>query len=141
MDREAHWEQIYKTKDPTQVSWYQDHPEIARRLIRSTKIQLTEPIIDVGGGASTLVDDLLADGFRSLTVLDLSATALQLARQRLGPQANRVTWIEGDITRVVLPPRAYALWHDRAVFHFLTNPMTGSGISNARVSQFGRVAM
>ena len=122
MDTKTHWEQIYRTKEPTQVSWYQDHPQTSLSLIRSTKIQPTDPIIDIGGGTSTLVDDLLAAGYRTLTVLDVSGTALQLARQRLGPQAPNVLWLEADITQVRLPAQAYAVWHDRAVFHFLTDP-------------------
>lgn len=116
----AHWENIYQTKEPTQVSWFQPHPSLSVGLIRRTGLQPTDPIIDVGGGTSTLVDHLLADGFRAITVLDISARALQLARQRLGPRANDVTWLEADVTEVKLPPQAFAIWHDRAVFHFLT---------------------
>jgi ubiquinone/menaquinone biosynthesis C-methylase UbiE len=120
MEAKAHWEQIYATKAPTQVSWYQDHAQRSLHFIRRTGIQPTDPIIDVGGGTSTLVDDLLAAGFQAIKVLDISATALQLARQRLGARADTVTWIEADITRATLPHHSYALWHDRAVFHFLT---------------------
>ena len=122
MDAKAHWEHIYATKAPTQVSWYQQHPHCSVHLIQRTGIRPTDPIIDVGGGASTLVDDLLAAGFQSLTVLDISAAALRLARQRLGPGAGAITWVEADITQTVLPYHGYALWHDRAVFHFLTHP-------------------
>jgi ubiquinone/menaquinone biosynthesis C-methylase UbiE len=121
MDAKAHWEHMYATKAPTQVSWYQQHPDNSLRLIQHTDIQPTDPIIDVGGGASTLVDNLLEAGFQSLTVLDISATALQVARQRLGACASAVTWIEADITQTTLPRHGYALWHDRAVFHFLTH--------------------
>ena len=120
MDTKAHWEHIYETKAPTQVSWYQQHPHCSLRLIQRAGIRPTEPIIDVGGGASTLVDDLLTAGFQSITILDISATALQLARLRLGARADAVTWIEADITQTALPAHSYALWHDRAVFHFLT---------------------
>jgi ubiquinone/menaquinone biosynthesis C-methylase UbiE len=122
MDTKAHWEHIYQTQLPTRVGWYQAHPAISLEFIRRANIQPTDHIIDVGGGASTLVDDLLAAGFRSVTVLDVSAQALHFARQRLGPQADRVTWIEADITQATLPQHAYAIWHDRAVFHFLTQP-------------------
>jgi ubiquinone/menaquinone biosynthesis C-methylase UbiE len=122
MDAKAHWEHIYATKAPTQVSWYQQHPHCSLRLIQRAGIRPTDPIIDVGGGASTLVDDLLTAGFQSLTVLDISTTALQLARLRLGARADAVTWIEADITQTALPAHSYALWHDRAVFHFLTQP-------------------
>ncbi len=116
----THWETIYQTKAPTQVSWFQPHPQLSLEFIRRANIQPTDPIIDVGGGASTLVDDLLASGFQAITVLDISVKALEVARQRLGPQADAVTWIEADITHADLPAQAYAVWHDRAVFHFLT---------------------
>ena len=122
MNAKAHWEHIYTTKAPMQVSWYQEHPDHSLRLIQRTGVQQTDPIIDVGGGASTLVDDLLAAGFQAITVLDISAAALQLARRRIGADADKVTWIEADITRTSLPAHTYALWHDRAVFHFLTQP-------------------
>lgn len=122
MNMKTHWENIYQTKSPTQVSWFQAHPQVSLSLIQRTQIQPTEPIIDIGGGAATLVDDLLAHGYQAVTVLDLSAQALRLARQRLGPLAERVTWLEADITTVELPAQAYAVWHDRAVFHFLTQP-------------------
>lgn len=122
MNMKTHWENIYQTKAPTQVSWFQAHPQVSLSLIQRTQVQPTEPIIDIGGGAATLVDDLLANGYQAVTVLDLSAQALRLARQRLGPLAERVTWLEADITTVELPAQAYAVWHDRAVFHFLTQP-------------------
>jgi ubiquinone/menaquinone biosynthesis C-methylase UbiE len=122
MNTKAHWENIYQSKEPTQVSWFQAHAAISLGLIRGSGIQPDEPIIDIGGGTSTLVDDLLASGYQAITVLDISAKALSLARQRLGAQANKVTWLEADITDVSLPPSAYAVWHDRAVFHFLTQP-------------------
>jgi 2-polyprenyl-3-methyl-5-hydroxy-6-metoxy-1,4-benzoquinol methylase len=120
MNTKTHWEHIYETKAPTQVSWYQEHAQVSLQYIRNTGIQKTDPIIDVGGGSSTLVDDLLTDGFQHISILDVSGTALQLARQRLGARAVDVNWIEADITQVVLPEQTYALWHDRAVFHFLT---------------------
>lgn len=122
MNNKAHWEHIYETKAPTQVSWYQTHAQLSFQFIQRSGIQLTDHIIDVGGGASPLVDDLLAAGFEQITVLDISATALDLARQRLGVRANDVNWIEADITQADLPPHTYDLWHDRAVFHFLTQP-------------------
>jgi ubiquinone/menaquinone biosynthesis C-methylase UbiE len=120
MNTKTHWEHIYETKAPTQVSWYQEHARFSLQYIRNTGIQKTDAIIDVGGGASTLVDDLIADGYRHISVLDVSAVALQLARQRLGTHAVDVNWIEADITQADLPAQAYDLWHDRAVFHFLT---------------------
>lgn len=120
MNAKTHWEHIYETKPPTQVSWYQEHAQYSLQFIQKAGVQKSDHIIDIGGGASRLVDDLLEQGFQNLTVLDVSARALQLARQRLGPRAAQVSWIEADITQVDLPEQAYDLWHDRAVFHFLT---------------------
>ncbi len=120
MQTKDHWEKIYSARSPEAVSWYQPHADLSLRLIRNCGIDLTAPIIDVGGGASTLVDDLLADGFSDVTVLDLSAAALAAARRRLGAAAGRVCWIEGDITQLSLPRHGFEVWHDRAVFHFLT---------------------
>lgn len=122
MKPKTHWEHIYETKAPTRVSWYQEHAQISLQFIQRAGIQKTDHIIDVGGGASTLVDDLLAAGFEHVTVLDVSAKALEFARGRLGERAGLVNWIEADITQADLPEGAYDLWHDRAVFHFLTQP-------------------
>lgn len=119
-EKKSHWENIYATKKPEDVSWYQASLEKSLALIASTGIGSDGQIIDVGGGASTLVDDLLAQGYRNVTVLDLSATALAAAKARLGSRAQAVTWIEADITGAVLPHHHYDIWHDRAVFHFLT---------------------
>jgi SAM-dependent methyltransferase len=116
-----HWERIYRSKDPTQVSWYQPEARLSLDLIRRVTPDLSAPIIDVGGGASTLVDGLLAAGYRQLTVLDLSPTALALTRRRLGARAALVTWLSADVRDVPLPAGGYAVWHDRAVFHFLTD--------------------
>ncbi len=122
MQAKDHWENVYSTKATSAVSWFQPHADLSIRLIRSTEVSLRASIIDVGGGASTLVDDLLADGFDQLTVLDLSGAALNAARLRLGAPAESVRWLEADITKVILPADAYDVWHDRAVFHFLTKP-------------------
>jgi len=122
MNAKTHWEHIYETKRPDRVSWYQEHAQFSMQYIKNTGIRKTDHIIDVGGGASTLVDDLIENGFQNITVLDVSETALQVARQRLGAQAAHVNWIESDITQVDLPHNAYDVWHDRAVFHFLTQP-------------------
>lgn len=122
MKPEDHWNHVYETKTSDSVSWFQEHAEQSLRLIRATGMPTSASIIDVGGGASTLVDDLLLNGYRTLSVLDLSAKALAAAQQRLGPRASEVNWIEADITRVALPAHAYDIWHDRAVFHFLTAP-------------------
>jgi SAM-dependent methyltransferase len=115
----AHWESVYSTKAETEVSWFQEHSDVSLGLIRRTGVDLAGGIIDVGGGASRLIDDLLADGFTDLTVLDISAAALDVARHRLGALADAVTWLEEDVTTVALPRQKFELWHDRAVFHFL----------------------
>jgi 2-polyprenyl-3-methyl-5-hydroxy-6-metoxy-1,4-benzoquinol methylase len=122
MQSKAHWEQVYTTKPTTGVSWFQEHARQSVALIAQTGVARHAGIIDVGGGASTLVDDLLTEGYSRLSVLDLSDTALAAAKARLGDRANRVNWRVGDITQVDLPPQAYEVWHDRAVFHFLTAP-------------------
>src|SRR5215475_3395949 len=121
MDSKAHWDNIYATKASDQVSWYQTEPRESLDLIRSTGIAKTAQIIDVGAGASVLVDFLLQDGYLNITVLDISRTALDRAKARLESQADAVTWLEADITRADLPASRYDLWHDRAVFHFLTD--------------------
>ena len=122
MDAKAHWEQVYTTKAPTQMSWHQEHLYLSLQLIQRTGMPRTGHLIDVGGGSSTLVDDLLAAGFQSITVLDISATALQFVRERLGTRANTVHWTEADITQAAFPHHFFDVWHDRAVFHFLTQP-------------------
>lgn len=115
----AHWQRVYRTKDPTTVSWYQPSPETSMTMIRSTGVAADAPLIDVGGGASTLVDTLLQSGYTDVSVLDVAGEALAHARRRLGDAAATVTWLEADVTAFV-PERRYRLWHDRAVFHFLT---------------------
>ena len=118
--RKQHWEGVYASKAPGAVSWYQPEPSQSLRLIEASGTGYDDPIIDAGGGASTLVDHLLDRGYRDITVLDLSAAALAHARERLGDRAGSVSWIEGDVTEFEAQ-REYALWHDRAVFHFLTD--------------------
>jgi ubiquinone/menaquinone biosynthesis C-methylase UbiE len=118
----SHWEEVYATRAADAVSWYQPHAILSLDLIRRIGVAAGTRVIDVGGGASTLVDDLLADGKADVTVLDISQGALRLARDRLGARADKVHWIQGDITQVQLPAAAYDIWHDRAVFHFLTEP-------------------
>jgi trans-aconitate methyltransferase len=121
MSRKAHWEGIYADKAEHEVSWHQDQPVMSLRLIEQAGVDPAEPVIDVGGGASHLVDHLLDRGFADVTVLDLAGAALAQAQSRLGERAEGVTWIEADAT-AWRPERAYRLWHDRAVFHFLTEP-------------------
>jgi len=123
MNLKKHWEEIYSTKAPDTVSWYQEHADLSVRLIRNTRLGKDAAIIDVGGGASRLVDDLLREGYSDVTVLDLSSAALALAKQRLGKYANAVHWMEGDITRAAFSNHRFDIWHDRAVFHFLTDPV------------------
>lgn len=118
-ERKAHWEQVYRDKSPLEVSWYQTAPTLSLELIMASSIDRDESLIDVGGGASNLVDNLLACGFTAISVLDISAQALAHARQRLGQRSQQVRWIDADITQFE-PTERYALWHDRAVFHFLT---------------------
>jgi ubiquinone/menaquinone biosynthesis C-methylase UbiE len=120
MERKSHWEDIYSRTAPTQVGWYQEHPTASLRFIEQTNIGKAGQIVDIGGGASTLVDHLLADGYAHVTVLDVSAKALQAAKKRLGVHADEITWVEADVTEVRLPLHIYDIWHDRAVFHFLT---------------------
>lgn len=115
-----HWEKVYQNKAPDQVSWFQEHAGKSLEMIRSIRVSLDDRILDVGGGVSTLVDDLLADGCENVSVLDLSESALDVARMRLGTAVGRVEWIAGDIRDVALPEVHYDIWHDRAVFHFLT---------------------
>jgi SAM-dependent methyltransferase len=115
-----HWENVYETKDPTRVSWHQGVPVKSMALIRSTEIPIEAPVIDVGGGASTLVDILMNSQYSDISVMDISAAALAKAQERLGEAAGSVTWIESEVTAFE-PLRRYYLWHDRAVFHFLTD--------------------
>lgn len=119
MNRKSHWEKIYADKSPTEVSWYQKEPELSLRLIHNSGIARDEPVIDVGGGASLLVNRLSEEGFRHLAVLDISERALAGAREQLGDRASAVEWFDADVTRFV-SPHPFMLWHDRAVFHFLT---------------------
>jgi 2-polyprenyl-3-methyl-5-hydroxy-6-metoxy-1,4-benzoquinol methylase len=120
--RAEHWDNVYRTKQPTEVSWYQADPAVSRELIAATGVTSEAPIIDVGGGASRLVDSLLDDGHTDVTVLDIAEAALEHAKARLGPRATAVTWRVEDVTEFK-PGRRYAVWHDRAVFHFLTEPV------------------
>ena len=117
-----HWEQVYQTKPADAVSWFQEHATRSLEIIRSIGATSDAKILDAGGGSSILVDDLLTGRFKHVSVLDLSASALEVARRRLGSLGQNVTWITGDILTVELPEQTYDIWHDRAVFHFLTDP-------------------
>lgn len=118
-DREGHWQNVYTAKDETEVSWFQENPAPSLELLAVTGAQENSAIIDIGGGASRLVDALAHRGYEDLTVLDISAAALDVAKRRLGARATRVEWIAADITTWE-PKRPYDVWHDRAAFHFLT---------------------
>lgn len=122
MHNKEHWETVYSTKSPDSVSWYQEHAETSLNLIQNLNLEKTAAIIDVGGGASTLVDDLLLNGYAHLSVLDLSGAALEAAKKRMGASCAHVQWFEADITAIQFPKHQFAVWHDRAVFHFLTKP-------------------
>lgn len=119
-NKKAHWENIYSDKKPHEVSWFQNKPALSLQLINNAQLQSDEAIIDVGGGASTLMHYLLDAGYTRLSVLDISAHALTYAQKKLGKQAGKIEWYEQDITRFE-PPHRFSLWHDRAVFHFLTD--------------------
>jgi SAM-dependent methyltransferase len=119
---QKHWNSVYTRKAADNVSWYRPHLDESIRLLAAAGIESRASIIDVGGGASTFVDDLLDRGYSNVTVLDLSTSALEIARQRLGPRASAVHWICADVTSADLPENAFDFWHDRAVFHFLVNP-------------------
>jgi 2-polyprenyl-3-methyl-5-hydroxy-6-metoxy-1,4-benzoquinol methylase len=120
MDPKSHWESVYGARPANAVSWFQPRAERSLALIQRVAPDLDLPIIDVGGGASMLVDELVRGGHRDITVLDLASTGLAVAQARLGTAAATVRWLEGDVRSVPLPPAHYAVWHDRAVFHFLT---------------------
>jgi SAM-dependent methyltransferase len=122
-DKREHWDRVYETKKADEVSWYRAHLDTSLDLIRQAAPDPASAIIDVGGGEATLVDDLLARGYADVTVLDISEAALEATRARLGDAATRVKWLSGDVTTVALPEARYDVWHDRAVFHFLTGPL------------------
>ncbi|MEO6526346.1 MAG: class I SAM-dependent methyltransferase [Gemmatimonadaceae bacterium] len=122
MTHREHWDRVYRQKPASDVSWYQPEATVSLDLIRRATPDLQAPIIDVGGGASTLVDGLLEAGYRNVTVLDIAGAALAVARQRLGDDASRVTWLDSDVLTAPLALAGFAVWHDRAVFHFLTDP-------------------
>ena len=119
MTRQEHWNEIYRIRGAHDVSWHQRRPDLSLELIAESGVSKDAWIIDVGGGASTLVDSLLDAGYQRLAVLDISGEALALSRTRLGPRAAAVEWFEADVT-TFQPSHRYGLWHDRAVFHFLT---------------------
>lgn len=120
-ERQAHWENVYQTKGECEVSWFQESPAISLDLIQASGMKAGASIIDVGGGASRLVDALLDTGFETITVLDISEKALATSKARLGDRSAKVKWVVADVT-VWKPTQIYDVWHDRAAFHFLTQP-------------------
>ena len=120
MDNKEYWEKVYDTKAPDAVSWYAPHLETSLNLIHQATSNKDSAIIDIGGGEATLVDDLIARGYRDISVLDISQKAIDVARSRIGNPADKVRWYCTDITKATLPQNYFDVWHDRAVFHFLT---------------------
>jgi len=120
MNQKEHWERVYSTKPTEKLGWYEPHLQTSLSWIKGLNLAVDAPMIDVGGGASTLVDDLLDAGYRTISVLDISENALSSIKTRLGKKAALVTWLDADITLVDFPTHYFELWHDRAVFHFLT---------------------
>ena len=123
MNTQMHWENVYGTKAPDQVSWFRPHLETSLSFIERSAPARSARIIDVGGGESTLVDDLLARGYGNLAVLDISQTAIDVTKARLGLLSDRVEWLVADVTTAALPINSCDIWHDRAVFHFLTSAL------------------
>lgn len=123
MSETQHWQAVYEKKVAEEVSWYRAHLERSLSFVRSCHLAADARIVDVGGGASTLVDDLLDQGYANLAVLDLAEAALQKTRERLAERAAGVDWIVGDATQALLPSLSVDFWHDRAVFHFLTDEL------------------
>jgi 2-polyprenyl-3-methyl-5-hydroxy-6-metoxy-1,4-benzoquinol methylase len=133
MDTQEHWERIYGTKAPTEMSWFRPHLETSLALVERVAGDRSSSVLDVGGGESTLVDDLVGKGYRNITVMDISRTAIEHTKKRLGSAMQQVTWLVGDITQARLATHSYDVWHDRAVFHFLKDP-------DQRIAYVGQVA-
>ena len=121
VETKSHWEKVYRTKQSNEVSWYRPHLDVSLRVIEDAAPDREAQIIDVGGGELTLVDDLLAREYRGLSILDISSTALHVSKERLGTNADKVNWLCGDVTTFGLARHQFDVWHDRAVFHFLTD--------------------
>jgi ubiquinone/menaquinone biosynthesis C-methylase UbiE len=122
MERRDHWENVYRSKAANAVSWYRPHLEVSLELIeRAAESKGAAAILDIGGGASTLVDDLMAAGFGDVTVLDVAESALKIAQERIGEAAKKVQWVAADFLEAELEPQRYDICHDRAVFHFLND--------------------
>lgn len=122
-DRATHWQGVYQSKNPHEVSWHTPHLKVSLALLKQAGLNPDSRVIDIGAGASTLLDDLLDLGVRHVSALDISAASLEVTRQRLGSRAALVNWLVTDVSRAHLPPDSYDLWHDRAALHFLVNPV------------------
>jgi ubiquinone/menaquinone biosynthesis C-methylase UbiE len=121
LENEKHWRRVFQTRAPNEVSWYQPHLELSFQMISRSGVHPDSRLLDVGGGDSTLVDDLVRDGFSDVTVLDIASSAIERAKYRLGNASTKITWIESDILHAPLRNDSYDVWHDRAVFHFFIN--------------------
>ena len=133
VDTKSHWERVYGTKAPTEVSWFRPHLETSLALIERVASDRSASIIDVGGGESTLVDDLIDKGYLNVTVLDILRTAIEHSKKQMSSASSKAVWLIADVTNAESPARAYDVWHDRAVFHFLTEP-------EQRLAYVGQVA-
>lgn len=120
MNNKDHWEKVYSTKSPESVSWFAPHLEISLNLIHQASSSKDSAIIDIGGGEATLIDDLLSEGYTDISVLDISQKAIDVARNRIGVLADKAHWYCANILQATLPQNYFDIWHDRAVFHFLT---------------------
>jgi 2-polyprenyl-3-methyl-5-hydroxy-6-metoxy-1,4-benzoquinol methylase len=129
-NRKDHWERVYQKHAPTEVGWYQAYPETSLKLINNTGVGHDSSIIDVGGGTSKLSEHLLHQGYKELTVLDISSNSINKAKSQLGEKSSRITWIDGDVTRYGFKEH-YDVWHDRAVFHFLKKIEDRKGYVNS----------
>jgi 2-polyprenyl-3-methyl-5-hydroxy-6-metoxy-1,4-benzoquinol methylase len=129
-NRKDHWERVYQKHAPTEVGWYQAYPETSLKLIKNTGVGHDSRIIDVGGGTSKLSEQLLHQGYKELTVLDISSNSIKKAKSQLGEKSCRINWIECDVTRYGFKEQ-YDVWHDRAVFHFLTKIEDRKGYVNS----------
>lgn len=143
IDRKNHWEKIYQTKEFTEVSWYQKKPETSLNFLKELGVSLFDNIIDIGGGDSFFVDYLLSMGYQNITVLDISESAIERAKKRLGDKSSLVKWIVSDVTKFV-PTEQYDFWHDRAAFHFLTSEEDIESyltIANKAISEKGKLIL
>lgn len=129
-NQKKHWEHVYKKTSPTEAGWFQAYPGMSLKLINATEVSVDESIVDVGGGVSKLSKLLLEQGYRNITVMDISGTAIEKAKAQLGDTSDMISWIEADITKISFS-EVYDVWHDRAVFHFLTDAVDRKNYINS----------